>query len=67
MVKEKGDKITFRAPTSLRDVVKAFVERDLHMNESDFYRDAAREKIQRDAPELYKKLFSGNNETQKRR
>jgi len=27
------------------------------MNESEFYRDAAREKIQHDAPELYKKLF----------
>ena len=27
------------------------------MNESDFYRHAAIEKIQRDAPELYRKQF----------
>jgi hypothetical protein len=57
MAKEKDVRITFRAPVTLRDLVKEFINLDAHMNESDFYRDAAREKIQREAPELYKKLF----------
>ncbi len=54
---EKDVKITFRAPANLRDLVKEYIKIDLHMNESDFYRHAAIEKIQRDAPALYKKLF----------
>jgi hypothetical protein len=57
MVKEKDSRITFRAPTTLRYVVKEFIIRDMYMNESDFYRDAAREKIKNDAPDLYKKLL----------
>jgi hypothetical protein len=58
MAKEKDVKITFRAPSTLRDLVKDYILLDAHMNPSDFYRDAAREKVQRDAPELYKKLFA---------
>ena len=54
---EKDIKITFRVPSTLRDLVKNYIELDMHMNESDFYRDAAREKVQRDAPQLYKKIF----------
>jgi hypothetical protein len=57
MAKEKDARISFRAPATLRDLVKDFILLDAHMNESDFYRDAAREKIQREAPELYNKLF----------
>jgi len=53
----KDVRITFRIPVTLRDLVRKYIELGAHMNESDFYRDAAREKIQRDAPELYKKLF----------
>jgi hypothetical protein len=41
----------------LKDLVKEYISLDAHMNESDFYSDAAREKIQHDAPELYRKLF----------
>jgi len=62
---EKGVRITFRAPITLRDLVKKYISLDAHMNESDFYRDAAREKIQHDAPELYKKLFQTERETSK--
>jgi len=54
---EKEVKITFRAPANLRELVREYVRLDLHMNESEFYRHAAIEKIQRDAPALYKKLF----------
>jgi hypothetical protein len=37
--------------------MKKFVSMDAHINESDFIRDAIREKIQRDAPHLYQELF----------
>ena len=57
---EKDVKITFRVPATLKDLVKEYISLDAHMNESDFYRDAAREKIQKDAPELYRKLFKIN-------
>ena len=54
---EKDVKITFRAPVTLRDLVKKYVGLDLHMNESDFYRHAAIEKIRTDAPELYREFY----------
>ena len=59
---EKDIIIAFRAPITLKDLVKKYISLDAHMNESDFYRDAAREKIQRDAPELYRKLFEKEKE-----
>ena len=62
-MKGKDVRITFRAPTTLRDLVKHYINLGAHMNESDFYRDATREKIQHDAPELYKKLFEKEKET----
>lgn len=55
---EKDVRISLRVTKTLADLVKKFVALDTHMNESDFYRDAAREKIQREAPELYNKLFT---------
>lgn len=62
---EKDVRVTFRVPATLRDLVKEYIELDAHMNESDFYRDAAREKIQHDAPRLYKKLFEKEKEPEK--
>lgn len=61
---EKDVRISFRAPVTLRDLVKEYISLDAHMNESDFYRDAAREKIQHDAPELYRKLFQKEKEAE---
>ena len=49
--------IAARVPTSLKVLIAKFVRQDTHMNESDFVRDAVREKIKRDAPQLYAKLF----------
>lgn len=65
MAKEKDVVIGFRAPATLREIVKEFVSLDTHMNESDFYRDAVRQKIQREAPELYKRLFEKEREPEK--
>lgn len=49
--------ISARIPRTLKELMKKFVNMDTHINESDFIRDAIREKIQRDAPELYRQLF----------
>ena len=49
--------VSFRIPENLRQIIEKYVKCDLHINISDFFRDALREKIQRDAPELYRQLF----------
>ncbi len=46
-----------RVSKNFADLIVDFVALDTHLNLSDFLRDAAREKIQRDAPHLYAKLF----------
>jgi len=46
-------KIAFRAPANLQLLVKKYLETfGIHMNASDFYRQAIIEKIRRDAPFL---------------
>jgi hypothetical protein len=62
---EKDVIIAFRAPSTLKKLVKKYISLDAHMNESDFYRDATREKIKQDAPELYRQLFQIEKEPQK--
>jgi Arc/MetJ-type ribon-helix-helix transcriptional regulator len=49
--------VAARVPPSLKQMIGKFIHRDTHINESDFLRDAIREKIQRDAPDLYRQLF----------
>ena len=49
--------VSFRIPKSLKVIIERYVECDFHMNFSDFFRDALREKIQREAPELYRQVF----------
>jgi hypothetical protein len=39
-------------------LIRDFVALDSHINESDLIRDSIREKIQRDAPQLYSKLLA---------
>jgi Arc/MetJ-type ribon-helix-helix transcriptional regulator len=46
-----------RIPSRFKELIAEFLKRDTHLNESDFVRDALREKIRRDAPELYAELF----------
>jgi hypothetical protein len=41
----------------LIELIEEFCRRDAHVNPADFIRDAIREKLQRDAPELYRQLF----------
>ncbi|RJS79653.1 hypothetical protein CW711_02320 [Candidatus Bathyarchaeota archaeon] len=61
MEKRRDAYIGVRVPRTLKELIQKVVERDTHLNEADFVRDAIREKIQRDAPDL-KQLFQGGNE-----
>jgi Arc/MetJ-type ribon-helix-helix transcriptional regulator len=54
---EHMTQISFRIPKSLKELVERFVAQDCHVNPSDFFREALREKIKREAPELYAQLF----------
>ncbi|NLF87973.1 hypothetical protein GX563_04030 [Candidatus Bathyarchaeota archaeon] len=54
---KKEIRINARVPLSLKRLMQEFVAKDTHINESDLIRDSIREKIQRDAPELYNHLF----------
>jgi len=54
---EKDVRITARVPRTLKELMQQFAALDAHINESDLIRDAIREKIQREAPELYNQLF----------
>ncbi len=60
MDKQKQDAVvSARVPQTLKDLVSRIVVMDAHINESDFLRDALREKIRRDAPHLFQELFQG--------
>ena len=54
--------ISARIPYTLKKLMQKFVALDAHINESDFIRDAIREKILREAPGLYKQLFQEASE-----
>ena len=57
MAKNELVNINVRIPKALKELILKYVKCDLHTNLSEFTRDALREKIQRDAPELYRQLF----------
>jgi Arc/MetJ-type ribon-helix-helix transcriptional regulator len=46
-------------PQTMKDLIDQFVSMDMHTNLSEFVRDAIRQKLQKDAPHLYKQLFEG--------
>lgn len=41
----------------MRELIKEYLALDTHKNESEFVRDAIREKIHRDAPGLFEQVF----------
>jgi hypothetical protein len=57
MVKTKT--VATRATLPLARIINNYLERDCHVTPADFLRDAIREKIRRDAPDLYENLFKG--------
>jgi len=57
MEEEKLVQLNVRIPRTLKELMKEYIELDAHKDISEFTRDALREKIQRDAPNLYQKQF----------
>lgn len=57
MEKKEQIQVSFRIPKTLKDLIDRYLIMDLHLNASAFFRDALREKIQKDAPGLYSSLF----------
>ena len=55
--KEKSSPLNVRVPTTLKKLMQEYIALDTHQDVSEFTRDAIRQKIERDAPNLYKKLF----------
>lgn len=49
--------VSARVPVRLKKLVEEFLRRDAHLSESDLLRDALREKIKQEAPDLYQRLF----------
>jgi hypothetical protein len=46
-----------RVSKNFAKLVKEYCNLDMHLNPADLFRDAMREKIQRDAPDFYQRLF----------
>ena len=49
--------LNVKLPKNLKKLMKKYVALDAHKDLSELTRDAIREKIKRDAPELYAELF----------
>ena len=46
-----------RVPPNLKELMYSYIQLDTHKDISELTRDAIREKIRKDAPELYAELF----------
>jgi len=49
-----------RLPANLRKILQEYIVLDTHMSESEFVRQAIREKLQREAPQLKQRLMDAN-------
>ena len=58
----KEVRVAARVPATLKDLMRRYILRDTHLNESDFIREAIREKIQREAPELLREIFAAGKQ-----
>jgi Arc/MetJ-type ribon-helix-helix transcriptional regulator len=55
--KEKLVALNVRVPQNLKALMRNYVALDAHKDLSELARDAIREKIKRDAPQLFAQLF----------
>jgi Arc/MetJ-type ribon-helix-helix transcriptional regulator len=49
--------LNVRVPITLKLLIGKYIDCDCHTNASEFTREALREKLSKDAPELYSQLF----------
>ena len=57
MGNQKLKVISTRITEPLARVIEEYLRMDAHVTPSDFIRDAIREKLKRDTPELYRSMF----------
>ena len=62
VIKKELVNLNVRIPTTLKELIAKYIECGCHTNASDFTRDALREKLAKDAPDLYKQLFEKQSE-----
>ncbi len=55
--KLKTKVIATRVTQRFAELIEEYCRQDAHVNPADLIRDALREKMQHDAPELFSKLF----------
>ena len=51
------ENLNIRVPSTLKELIEKYVSMGTHTNISDFTRDAIRQKLRKDAPQLYEQLF----------
>lgn len=57
MQKKEHVNLNVRVPKKLKEIIEKLVEYDLHNNMSEFVRDALREKLKREAPDLVQQFL----------
>lgn len=63
MTKNRMAQLNLRVPHNLKSLMKQYIALDAHKDLSELTRDAIREKIKKDAPELYADLFKQKEST----
>lgn len=56
-MKDDTKVVSTRVTLRLAELIEEFCRRGAHINPADFIRDAIRDKLQREAPELYNKFL----------
>jgi len=57
--------LSVRVTKSMAKLILSYLQIDTHVSKSDFLRDAVREKIKRDTPQLYAGLFQPKEAAEK--
>jgi Arc/MetJ-type ribon-helix-helix transcriptional regulator len=61
MKHEETKVVSTRITKNLAELLKEHCKKTMYVNIADFIRDAIREKLQKDVPELYSKFFQEVN------
>jgi Arc/MetJ-type ribon-helix-helix transcriptional regulator len=62
--KPKLKVVSTRVTEPLAKAIEEYLHMDAHVSPADFVRDAIREKLKRDAPQLYNKMLSAYGQSE---
>ena len=57
MKSQKLKVVSTRITESLAQIIEEYLQLDAHVTPADFFRDAIREKLKRDTPDLYNSMY----------